>query len=67
MPRLPDFTPKKKDDAGTEVKKDAPVSLTNTKANDAIVGCKRPVGVNLAWASDVETKMGICVRTARSL
>ena len=53
--------------AGTEVKKDQPISLTNTKANDAVVGCKRPLGVNLAWASDVETKFGVCVRTAASL
>jgi hypothetical protein len=53
--------------AGTEVRKDQPISLTNTKANDAVVGCKRPAGVNLAWASDVQTKMGVCVRTARSL
>lgn len=53
--------------AGSEVKKDQPISLTNTKANDAVVGCKRPLGVNLAWAEDVETKFGVCVRTARSL
>lgn len=53
--------------AGTEVKKDQAISLTNTKTNDAVVGCKRPVGVNLAWANDVETKLGVCVRTAKSL
>jgi hypothetical protein len=53
--------------AGQPVPKDAPISLTNTKENDALVGCKRPAGVNLAWANDVEMKYGYCVRTKRSL
>lgn len=53
--------------AGQLVPKDQPISLTNTKTNDAVVGCKRPAGVNLAWANDVTTKAGYCVRTARSL
>jgi hypothetical protein len=53
--------------AGQAIAKGAPVSLTNTKENDALVGCKRPAGVNLAWSNDVEVKFGVCVRTKKSL
>jgi hypothetical protein len=53
--------------AGQPVAKDAAISLTNTKENDALVGCKRPAGVNLAWSNDVEMRGGYCVRTKRSL
>ncbi len=53
--------------AGQAVQKGAPVSLTNTKGNDAVVGCKRPAGVNLAWSDDVEVKFGVCVRAKKSL
>ena len=53
--------------AGQPVAKDTAIAIMNTKENDSLVGCKRPAGVNLAWANDVTSKAGYCVRTKPSL
>ncbi len=48
--------------AGQPVPLNQPVTLVNTVANDSLVGCKRVKGVNLCWASDVESRAGINIR-----
>jgi len=40
------------------------VTLTNTRENDSLVGCKRALGVNLCWADDVITVRGKNYRKA---
>ncbi len=48
--------------SGQDVPLNQPVTLVNTKVNDSVVGCKRTSGVNLCWASDVESRLGFNVR-----
>jgi hypothetical protein len=47
---------------GAMIPLNTPVSLTNTVENDALVGCKRAWGVNMCWANDVKTVLGLNYR-----
>ncbi len=48
--------------AGQDVPSDQPVTLVNVRVNDSVVGCKRPSGVNLCFANDVESRLGVNIR-----
>lgn len=50
--------------AGQPIALNVPVNLTNTVANDTLVGCKRAKGVNLCWSDDMATVRGKNYRKA---
>lgn len=45
--------------SGQVIFADSPISITNTVARDAFVGCKRLWGVNLCWADTTVTVMNL--------
>ncbi|NOU29456.1 MAG: hypothetical protein HOO96_16250 [Polyangiaceae bacterium] len=49
---------------GEVIQLNTPVTLTNTKENDCLVGAKRAIGVNVAWCDDTTTVRGKNYRSA---
>lgn len=50
--------------SGQPVPMNGNITLTNTVANDSLVGCKRALGANICWAADVVSLRGKNYRRA---